>query len=79
MFLVIIVTKKVNDMKWIGTSESFKEYMAWAISKGLDPKELAICFETTESTVLRWSVGVAVPLPRIQKMVVAEIKSMLGV
>lgn len=47
----------------------FQNVITHLLLSGHDSKELALLFEVSESTILRWKSGVAVPHPRIQKLV----------
>jgi transcriptional regulator with XRE-family HTH domain len=61
--------------EWDHSSEAFSKIVATTVKTlGLYQRELASEFQVAESTVSRWSSGVARPHPRFQLMVVNAIK-----
>ncbi len=63
-------------IRWDGSSAKFAAVVAAALrdSGGLTQKDLAREFEVADSTVSRWSNGVARPHPLIQKLIVKFIQ-----
>lgn len=60
---------------WDRSNEAFAEIVAATVKTlGLYQRELAAQFQVAESTVSRWSGGIARPHPRFQEMVVSAIQ-----
>lgn len=65
---------KAECENWDGSSSSFARTIRLALEESLtSPEELANEFQVAPATVVRWSQGVTVPLPAMQKRVVKVI------
>jgi transcriptional regulator with XRE-family HTH domain len=60
--------------EWNQSSEGFCGIVSATVSAGLYQRELAAEFEVAESTVSRWSRGIARPHLRMQRLIVAAIE-----
>lgn len=56
----------------------FAKIVTGALENGVPARGVADTFQIAESTVMRWKSGSARPHPRMQDLVVKEIKNILG-